>query len=310
MDRSGKELFCSTVIPNRGAWLEYETDVNDVFYVRIDKNRKLPLTVFIRCLGVGTDEEMLDLFGEDERLCATLEKDLCHSVEEALLEVYRKLRPGEPFTVEGAQGHLDGLFFDPRRYDLSRVGRYKYNKKLGLAGRLAGRVLSRPVADPLTGELLAEAEELLTRELARELERLGVGGVFVAVTVTVGGICEVKVLSNGMVDIAEFVDFDVSDVCIRERVCFRVLWEILESAEGEGELKAALRARLGGLIPKHITVDDIFASVSYLICLALGLGDTDDIDHLGNRRIRSVGELLQNQFRIGFSRLERLSGSG
>ncbi|HIZ83746.1 MAG TPA: DNA-directed RNA polymerase subunit beta [Firmicutes bacterium] len=306
MDKTGKKLFSSTVIPNRGAWLEYETDANDILYVRIDKNRKLPLTTFIRALGVATNEQMKELFGEDERLSATLDKDLSHDVEEALLEVYKKLRPGEPFTVDGAQSHIETLFFDPRRYDMSKVGRYKYNKKLGLAARIAGRVLSRPVADPMTGELIAEAEELLTRERARELESRGVSAVYLNVTDNEGNISEVKVLSNGMVDIADFIDFDLSDLKIREKVSFPVLREILENNQGEEEIKEALKANMDRLIPKHITLDDIFATVSYLIGLPHGLGDTDDIDHLGNRRIRSVGELLQNQFRIGFSRMERV----
>ena len=301
-DRSGKELFSSTIIPNRGAWLEYENDVNDVFYVRIDKNRKIPITVFIRCLGLGTDQEILDFFGDDDRMRATIEKDTCKSMEEALFELYRKLRPSEPPTIESAQAHLHGLFFDPRRYDLSRVGRYKYNKKLRLEGRLTGQTLAQPIADPSTGELLADAGTTVTRELA---DRLDDAGVMEAV-VTVGG-REVKILSNGMVDIQKYVDFDAKEECgINERVCYRVLSEILDSAETEADLKAALRARRGDLIPNHITVDDIFASINYMNCLAMGLGKTDDIDHLGNRRIRCVGELLQNQFRIGFSRLERV----
>ena len=301
-DRSGKELFSSTIIPNRGAWLEYENDVNDVFYVRIDKNRKIPITVFIRCLGLGTDQEILDFFGDDDRMRATIEKDTCKSMEEALFELYRKLRPSEPPTIESAQAHLHGLFFDPRRYDLSRVGRYKYNKKLRLEGRLTGQTLAQPIADPSTGELLADAGTTVTRELA---DRLDDAGVMEAV-VTVGG-REVKILSNGMVDIQKYVDFDAKAECgINERVCYRVLAEILESAQSEAELKDALRARKADLMPNHITVDDIFATINYMNCLAEGLGTTDDIDHLGNRRIRSVGELLQNQFRIGFSRLERV----
>ena len=306
MDKTGKKLFSATVIPNRGAWLEYETDANDILYVRIDKNRKLPLSTFVRALGVATNEQMRDLFGDDERLSATLDKDLSHDVEEALLEVYKKLRPGEPFTVDGAQSHIETLFFDPRRYDMSKVGRYKYNKKLALGSRIAGKVLSRPVADPFTGELIAEEGELLTRERARELERRGVSAVYLNVLDNEGVESEVKVLSNGMVDIHDFVDFDLSDVKINEKVSFPVLREILEANDGEEAVKEALKANLDRLIPKHITLDDIFATVSYLIGLPHGLGDTDDIDHLGNRRIRSVGELLQNQFRIGFSRMERV----
>ena len=301
-DRSGKELFSSTIIPNRGAWLEYENDVNDVFYVRIDKNRKIPITVFIRCLGLGTDQEILDFFGDDDRMRATMEKDTCKTMEEALFEIYRKLRPSEPPTIESAQAHIHGLFFDPRRYDLSRVGRYKYNKKLRLEGRLVGQVLAQPVANPTTGELMAEAGQTVTKEMADAMDD---AGVMVAV-VTVGE-REVKIISNGMVDIQKYVDFDAKAECgINERVCYRVLAEILESAQSEEELKAAIRARYADLIPNHITVDDIFASINYMNCLAEGLGVTDDIDHLGNRRIRSVGELLQNQFRIGFSRLERV----
>ena len=301
-DRSGKELFSSTIIPNRGAWLEYENDVNDVFYVRIDKNRKIPITVFIRCLGLGTDQEILDFFGDDDRMRATIEKDTCKTMEEALFEIYRKLRPSEPPTIESAQAHINGLFFDPRRYDLSRVGRYKYNKKLRLEGRLVGQVLAQPVANPSTGELMGEAGQTVTKEMADAMDD---AGVMVAV-VTVGE-KEVKIISNGMVDIQKYVDFDAKDECgINERVCYRVLAEILESAQSEAELKDALRARKADLMPNHITVDDIFATINYMNCLAEGLGTTDDIDHLGNRRIRSVGELLQNQFRIGFSRLERV----
>ena len=301
-DRSGKELFSSTIIPNRGAWLEYENDVNDVFYVRIDKNRKIPITVFIRCLGLGTDQEILDFFGDDDRMRATIEKDTCKTMEEALFEIYRKLRPSEPPTIESAQAHIHGLFFDPRRYDLSRVGRYKYNKKLRLEGRLVGQVLAQPVANPSTGEVMGEPGQTVTKEMADAMDD---AGVMVAV-VTVND-KEVKIISNGMVDIQKYVGFDAKAECgINERVCYRVLSEILESAQDEEELKDALRARKADLIPNHITVDDIFASINYMNCLAVGLGTTDDIDHLGNRRIRSVGELLQNQFRIGFSRLERV----
>ena len=306
MDKTGKKLYSATVIPNRGAWLEYETDANDILYVRIDKNRKLPLSTLIRALGVATNEQMRELFGDDERLSATLDKDISHDVEEALLEVYKKLRPGEPFTVDGAQSHIETLFFDPRRYDMSKVGRYKYNKKLSLGTRIAGKTLSRPVIDPMTGELIAEEGELLTRERARELEQKGVGSVYLTVQDNEGVVNEVKVLSNGMVDIRDFVDFDLTGIKITEKVSFPVLREILEANEGEEAVKEAIKANLDRLIPKHITLDDIFATVSYLIGLPHGLGDTDDIDHLGNRRIRSVGELLQNQFRIGFSRMERV----
>ena len=301
-DKTGKELFSSTVIPNRGAWLEYENDANDVFYVRIDKNRKLPVTVFIRALGLGTDSEILEYFGEDDRILATIEKDPCKNTEEALFEVYRKLRPSEPPTIESAQTHINGLFFDARRYDLSRVGRYKYNKKLNLAGRIAGQQLTQPIINPLTGELMAEAGEVVSFEKAQEIDNAGVSVAFVLVNEE-----ETKVISNGMVDIQNFVGFDAKEECgINERVRFSVLAEIMETSADEEEMKEAIRLRADELIPKHIIIDDIFASINYMNCLAVGLGNVDDIDHLGNRRIRSVGELLQNQFRIGFSRLERV----
>ena len=302
-DKTGKELFSSTVIPNRGAWLEYENDANDVFYVRIDKNRKIPVTVFIRALGLSTDEEIRDYFGDDDRIKATIEKDPCKNMEEALFEVYRKLRPSEPPTIESAQSHINGLFFDARRYDLSRVGRYKYNKKLNLAGRITGQQLSRPIVNPLTGELMAEEGQVVSRELAKEIDDAGVSVAYVTVNER-----EVKVISNGMVDIQKFVNFDAAAECdINERVRFSVLAEILgECGDDEEALKDAVRSRKDELIPKHIIIDDIFSSINYMNCLAVGLGNDDDIDHLGNRRIRSVGELLQNQFRIGFSRLERV----
>ena len=301
-DKTGKELYSTTVIPNRGAWLEYETDANDVFYVRIDKNRKLPVTVFIRALGLGTDEEIRDYFGNDDRLNATIEKDPCKTMEEALFEVYRKLRPSEPPTIESAQAHLNGLFFDARRYDLSRVGRYKYNKKLNLAGRIVGQTLSQPVVSPATGEVIAETGTAVSREQAVAFDDAGVTSVTVQVDDK-----EVRVVSNGMVDIAKYVDFDAKAECgVNERVRFSILNEILESSSTDDERKEKIRARIDELIPKHIIIDDIFASINYVDCLAMGLGTIDDIDHLGNRRIRSVGELLQNQFRIGFSRLERV----
>ena len=301
-DKTGKELYSTTVIPNRGAWLEYETDANDVFYVRIDKNRKIPVTVFIRALGLGTDEQIRDFFGNDDRMNATIEKDPCKNREDALFEIYRKLRPSEPPTIESAQAHLNGLFFDARRYDISRVGRYKYNKKLNLGGRIAGQKLSRPIADPSTGEVMAEAGAVVSRELAEKIDDAGVKTAYVQV-----GDKEVGVVSNGMVDISKYVDFDAKEECgVNERVCYSALREILDSSDGDDEIKERIRARIDDLIPKHITIDDIFASINYLDCLAMGLGNVDDIDHLGNRRIRSVGELLQNQFRIGFSRLERV----
>ena len=303
-DKTGKQLFSSTVIPNRGAWLEYENDVNDVLYVRIDKNRKLPMTAFIRALGLGTDEEIKEYFGEDERILATIDKDTTHTMEEGLFEVYRKLRPSEPPTVESAQFHLNGLFFDPRRYDLSRVGRYKYNKKLNLAGRITGRQLSRPIVNPATGEVMAEAGTVVSRTLAEDIDNAGVTTAWVALEDDK----ETKVISNGMVDIAKYVSFDAEAECgINERVRCAVLSEILEECgDDEEKLKEQLTARHDELIPNHIIIDDIFSSINYMTCLAVGLGFTDDIDQLGNRRIRSVGELLQNQFRIGFSRLERV----
>ena len=303
-DKTGKELFSSTVIPNRGAWLEYENDANDVFYVRIDKNRKIPITVFIRALGLGTDGELLDYFGNDQRIKATIEKDPCKTTGEALLEVYRKLRPSEPPTIESAQSHINALFFDARRYDLSRVGRYKYNKKLGISNRLQGQKLAAPIANPLTGEVMFDEGKVLSREEAVQVEN---AGVTVAYVMAEGQEEPVKIISNGMVDISCYVDFDAKKECgINEKVRFSVLAEILEAARTPEELKDALREREDELIPKHIIVDDIFASINYMNCLACGIGSTDDIDHLGNRRIRSVGELLQNQFRIGFSRLERV----
>ena len=300
VDKAGAAVYATTVIPYRGAWLEYETDLNDTFFVRIDKNRKLPITCLIRAVGPRTDAEILEMFGEDERLMATLEKDACKTYEDALLEIYRKLRPGEPPTVDSAESLLNALFFDPRRYDLSGVGRYKFNKKLALWARLAGQTLAQPVADPLTGEILADAGETLTRERARELEAKGVNEAVVDLDGTA-----VKVFSNNMVDMKHFVDFDPAECGVTEKVRFAVLQELLANYSGE-ELKDAVKERMDDLIPKHIIVDDIMASINYLNCLAHGVGTADDIDHLGNRRLRCVGELLQNQFRIGFSRMERV----
>ncbi len=306
VDKSGRKLFSSTIIPIRGAWLEYETDQNEIIYVRIDKNRKLPLTTFIRALGIGKDEEIKEYFGESERLLATIEKDVTKNSEEALLEVYKKLRPGEPFTVDGATTHINNLFFDPQRYDLSRVGRFKYNKKLSIVERVLGRTLTRPVADPLTGELLAEAGVTVSRALADEFDKKGVKEAYINVE-TEEGESEFKVIANHTVDIKNYVSFDAEAECgINERVCFDELMKILDENENEEELKAALRANKDKLIPKHITLDDIFATVSYILGLAYDIGTVDDIDHLGNRRIRSVGELLQNQFRIGITRMERV----
>ena len=300
-DKAGKELFSSTIIPNRGAWLEYETDSNDIVYVRIDKNRKIPVTTFVRALGLGSNEQIEQFFGEDLLIKVTLEKDPTKNVEEGLLEVYRKLRPGEPPTVDSAQTHIDNLFFDPRRYDLSRVGRYKYNKKLAIERRIAGQTLSRPVVDPTTGELMSEAGEIVSRERAKAICKAGVDVVYIQV-----GEIEVKVISNGMVDIHDFVDFDCTPLGVNEKVRRTVLQEILDESTDNEVRKKLIAERLDYLIPKHIIKDDIFASVNYLLGLSKGIGNVDDIDHLGNRRIRSVGELLQNQFRIGFSRMERV----
>ena len=299
-DKAGAMTYATTVIPYRGAWLEYETDLSDVFYVRIDKNRKIPVTCLIRAVGPRTDPEILELFGEDPRLLATLEKDACKTYEEALLEIYRKLRPGEPPTVDSAESLLKGLFFDPRRYDLSAVGRYKFNKKLSLSSRIAGHTLAMPVADPTTGEIIAEAGETLTREKAKELEDRGINAVVLSHEER-----SVKVFANNMVDMSKFVDFDPEECGVSEKVRLVVLQELMNQYSGE-ELKEAVRDHLDDLIPKHIIVDDIMASINYLCCLALGIGTADDIDHLGNRRLRCVGELLQNQFRIGFSRMERV----
>ena len=305
-DKTGKELYSATVIPNRGAWLEYETDQNDLFYVRIDKNRKIYITTFIRALGLSSNTDILEFFGYDERIKATLEKDTTINTEQALIEVYKRLRPGEPPTLETAQAHLDGLFFDPRRYDLSRVGRYKYNKKLGISSRLEGFKVTQPVISELTGEILADAGEMITPELAYRIEQ---EGVTVAYVDSEGE--EVKVFSNGMVDIGEYVPMftedELEEIGINEKVRFTVLQEVLNKCGGDKDaLREEMANRADDLIPKHIIIDDIMASINYLNCIACGVGVTDDIDHLGNRRIRSVGELLQNQFRIGFSRMERV----
>ena len=311
-EKTGKKLYSSTIIPNRGAWLEYETSANDVLYVRIDKNRKLPITTFMRALGLGTNEQIRALFGEDERLSATLEADDTKSVEDALVEVYKKLRPSEPVTIEGAKAYLEQLFFDPHRYDISRVGRYKYNKKLAIGARIKGAVLSRPVADSMTGEIIAEADTSVTRELAEAIEKKGVSEAYINVMDNEGNVTEVKVLSNGMVRLADFTDFtpdelaELDELGINENVSFAVLKELIENTNGKEELREAVLEHADDLIPKHITVDDIFATVSYFLGLPHGVGTVDDIDHLGNRRIRSVGELLQNQFRIGISRMERV----
>ena len=294
-------ILTSTVIPNRGAWLEYETDANEVFWVRIDKNRKLPITCLIRALGLKTDQEILDQFGDDPRIVTTLEKDPCKNYEDAMLEIYRRLRPGEPPTVEASETLIHNLFFDPRRYDLSTVGRYKFNKKLSLWQRIPGYKLVYPVADPATGELLFDEGHLLTKDDARLLDTVGVGEV----TIDVEG-APLRVMSNKMCDLSHYVDFDPLAECgIKERVRFDVLQELLGQYSGE-ELKDQIRLHRADLVPKHIIIDDILTSINYMNGLARGISVKDDIDHLGNRRLRCVGELLQNQFRIGFSRMERV----
>ena len=303
VDKADQHIYTATVIPYRGAWLEYETDLQDVFYVRIDKNRKLPITCLIRALGVETDAQILELFGEDPRIVATLERDPCKTREDSLLEIYRRLRPGEPPTVDNAAAYLDALFFDPRRYDVSRVGRYKFNKKMDIWTRLSGQELAEPVADPLTGEILAMPGTVLTRAQAQALSARGVCDAVIRV-----GDKDHKVFSNYMVDMKNFVDFDPEQYGIHEKVCRKVLFEMLEQLKGAAPeaWEDAIEERRDELIPKHITRDDILATINYLNCVVIGAGTTDDIDHLGNRRLRCVGELLQNQFRIGFSRMERV----
>ena len=300
VDKADQHIYSATVIPYRGAWLEYETDLNNVFYVRIDKNRKIPITCLIRALGVASDGQIKELFGDDPLINATLERDTCKTREESLLEIYRKLRPGEPPTVESAESYLDALFFDARRYDVSKVGRYKFNKKMDIWARLSGHALAQPVTDPLTGEILAMPGEVLSRDKAREISARGVNEAVLDMDGR-----QVKVFSNGMVDMKNFVKFDPMQYGIKEKVCFAVLREMLETVPDDG-WEEAIEERHDELIPKHITKDDILASINYLCTMVQGAGTTDDIDHLGNRRLRCVGELLQNQFRVGFTRLERV----
>lgn len=300
-DKFGKTLYSSTVIPNRGAWLEYETDSNDVFYVHVDRNRKVPITVLIRALGFGTNQEIIDLFGEEPKIMASLEKDVSNSFETGVIELYKRLRPGEPEEVENATNLFMGMFFDARRYDLAKVGRYKYNKKLALKNRIAGHVLAEDVIDPSTGEVLFAAGTTLTREDATAIQNAAVPFVYIQTEEK-----NVKVLSNLMVDLSEYVGFDPKEVGIHEAVYYPVLEKLLQEYDDEDELKAAIEASVSELVPKHITKEDIIASINYNIHLEYGIGNDDDIDHLGNRRIRAVGELLQNQYRIGLSRLERV----
>ena len=300
-DKVGNDLYSATMNPNRGAWLEYETDASNVFYVRIDKNRKLPVTVLCRALGLSSDEEILNFFGEDERILATLEKDTTKNQDEGLLEVYRKLRPGEPPTVESATNQINMLFFDPRRYDLSRFGRYKMNKKLSLARRITGFVAAENIVAPLTGEIIVEAKGKITRELAEKADAAGVDTVVLSIEGK-----KVKVITNGCVDAQGFFSFDVKECGINERCSFDEIKKILDTTSDVEEQKEMLRRNHDQLIGRTVTVKDILSSINYLNGLGHGVGTTDDIDHLGNRRIRSVGELLQNQFRIGFSRMERV----
>ena len=307
-DKVGKELYSCTVIPNRGAWLEYETDSNDVFYVRVDRTRKVPISVLIRALGVGTNQQIIDLFGEEPKLLASFAKDPAitekepnGSYEGGLLELYRKIRPGEPLTVESAESLISAMFFDPRRYDLAKVGRYKFNKKLALRNRIGGKVLAEDVVDETTGEILAEAGKVVNRELADAIQNAAVPYVWIQEEER-----NVKVLSNMMVDINGYVDFDTKDLGVNELVYYPVLAQILEENETAEDIADAIKKNIHDLIPKHITREDIFASINYNMHLEYGIGHEDDIDHLGNRRIRAVGELLQNQYRIGLSRMERV----
>ncbi|ERK32437.1 DNA-directed RNA polymerase subunit beta [Clostridium intestinale] len=300
-DKSGKKLFSSTVIPNRGAWLEYETDSNDVIYVRIDKTRKLPITILARAMGFGTDTELIEYFGEDERFKATIEKDNTKTKEEALLEIYKRLRPGEPPTVDSAVSLIDSLFFDAKRYDLSRVGRYKFNKKLAINLRIANQIAAADIVNPETGEILVEKNQKIARTVAKEIQNLGINSVDILVDDRI-----FRVIGNHFVKIQNHVDFNVDDLNIKENVHFPILKEILNTYSTEKEIKDAIKKNINRLIPKHIVRDDIYATISYELGLPYGIGNIDDIDHLGNRRLRSVGELLQNQFRIGLSRMERV----
>ena len=300
-DKLGKKLFASTLIPNRGAWLEYETDSNDVFYVRVDRTRKVPITVLIRALGIGTNAQIRELFGEEPKIEATLLKDVATNYQEGLLELYKKIRPGEPLAVESAESLINAMFFDPRRYDLAKVGRYKFNKKLAFRNRIVGAVLAEDVVNMETGEIVASKGDTITKELADDIQYSAVPHIFVDVEGR-----SVKILSNLMVDITRFVDVDPGEVHVTEEVYYPVLKEILDEYTETDDIKEAINARIHELIPKHITKEDILASINYNIHLEYGLGNDDDIDHLGNRRIRCVGELLQNQYRIGLSRLERV----
>ena len=304
VDKSNNKLFSTTIIPNRGAWLEYETDSNEIISVRVDRTRKQPVTTLIRALGFGTDQEIIDIFGEDERLRKTLEKDPTKNYEDGLKEIYKKLRPGEPPTVESAKSLLDSLFFDPKRYDLAKVGRYKYNKKLGLSNRIIGCVTSQDIIDPNTGEILAEKDTKISREVGFKIENAGVKYIYAYSKTEDGHV--VKVIGNNFVSLADYVNFSLEGVKVPEKVYYPVLKEILDNNQGDAGIKEALLQQKTSLSPKHIIIDDIIASVSYIFNLKHEIGNVDDIDHLGNRRLRTVGELLQNQFRIGLARMERV----
>ena len=303
-DKLGKKLYSSTVIPNRGAWLEYETDSNDVFYVRVDRTRKVPITVLIRALGVGTNQEIIELFGDEPKIQKSFGKDVAENYQEGLLELYKKIRPGEPLAVDSAESLITSMFFDARRYDLAKVGRYKFNKKLSFSNRIAGQVLAEDVVSVITGEVIASKGDRVTRELAGAIQNAAVSSVLIQVE---GQERAVKVLSNMMVALDAVVDIDPAEVGVTEAVYYPVLASLIEETAGDiEELKMEIRKNINELIPKHITKEDILASINYNIHLEYGMGNDDDIDHLGNRRIRAVGELLQNQYRIGLSRLERV----
>jgi DNA-directed RNA polymerase subunit beta len=301
IDKNGKKIFSATVIPNRGAWLEYETDSNDILYVRIDRARKLPLTVLVRALGYGTDQEIMDLLGDNERIRATIEKDSSKTEAEGLLEIYKRLRPGEPPTVESAKQLINNLFFEPKRYDLARFGRFKFNKKLSLASRLNGRIAGENIIDHRTGEILVEAGDLIDREKALLIQNSGANSAYIKV-----GNNNVRIIGNNTVDINEYVDFDLKDLDIDEKVYLPVLNRILEENNNPEDIKRELRLNMDRLVPRDITPDDILTTINYIVNLYYEVGEIDDIDHLGNRRLRSVGELLQNQFRIGLARMERV----
>ena len=300
-DKTGKKIYTSTVMPIRGAWLEYETDSNDVFYVRVDRTRKLPVTTLLRAIGLITDQQILDLFGEDDKLIATINKDTVKTQEEALIEIYKKLRPGELPTVDAARNLFNGLFFDDKRYDLAKVGRYKYNKKLSLAERITNRIAFNDIIDPQTGELIVEKDTQITKEQAIQIQNTGINIVDLKVNDR-----KIRIIGNGTVDIKAFVDEKtLKDIVIKEKVNYEVLKNILDNTDKK-DLNKVIKERMEELVPKHITTEDMIASINYLLNLQYGLGKIDDIDHLGNRRIRCVGELLQNQFRIGLTRLERV----